>query len=239
MIATMSGDVRRSYGLFLGLAADEAVRPKLRDQMLFLGLIDLQDTMIGRKARNTGHKALRARAVVDLADVHRLGARARRVLYRRAGHGGRSALLLALRRRLRDDDRGVPRRRQEPEADQPGAADAGRGRGDGPAAHGGRCADGVGSDHRASARRQVAEEPGRHDPARRGRADPAHHGRRASSPTASIRSTTATSRTTGCAPRQSVPAARAVPDGQLRERRGARQQAVQLGDRAGVRRRST
>ena len=78
MIATMSGDVKRSYGLFLGLAADEAVRPKLRDQMLFLGLIDLQDTVMGRKARNTGHKALRARAVVDLADAYRLGARARR-----------------------------------------------------------------------------------------------------------------------------------------------------------------
>src|SRR5262249_21328131 len=69
MIATMSGDVRRSYGLFLGLAADPAVRAQLRDQMLFLGLIDLQDTVIGRKARNTGHKALRARAVADLADV--------------------------------------------------------------------------------------------------------------------------------------------------------------------------
>jgi hypothetical protein len=68
MIATMSGDVRRSYGLFLGLAADEAIRPKLRDQLLFLGLIDLQDTTVGRKARNTGHKALRARAVVDLAE---------------------------------------------------------------------------------------------------------------------------------------------------------------------------
>jgi hypothetical protein len=68
LIATMSGDVRRSYGLFLDLAADEALRPLLRDQMLFLGLIDLQDTVIGRKARNTGHKALRARAVVDLAD---------------------------------------------------------------------------------------------------------------------------------------------------------------------------
>ena len=68
MIATMSGDVRRSYGLFLGLAADETVRARLRDQMLFLGLIDLQDTVIGRKARNTGHKALRARAIVDLAD---------------------------------------------------------------------------------------------------------------------------------------------------------------------------
>ena len=69
MIATMSGDVRRSYGLFLGLAADAGARPRLRDHLIFLGLIDLQDTIAGRKARNTGHKALRARAVVDLADV--------------------------------------------------------------------------------------------------------------------------------------------------------------------------
>jgi len=69
MIATMSGDVRRSYGLFLGLAADEQIRPFLRRHMLFLGLIDLQDTVVGRKARNTGHKALRARAITDLADV--------------------------------------------------------------------------------------------------------------------------------------------------------------------------
>jgi hypothetical protein len=69
LLATMSGDVRRSYGLFLGLAADEQARPVLRDQLLFLGLIDLQDTIIGRKARNTGHKALRARAVADLADA--------------------------------------------------------------------------------------------------------------------------------------------------------------------------
>jgi hypothetical protein len=69
LIATMSGDVRRSYGLFLGLAEDPEIRPLLRDQLLFLGLIDLQDTVVGRKARNTGHKALRARAVLDLADV--------------------------------------------------------------------------------------------------------------------------------------------------------------------------
>ena len=66
-IATMRGDAQRSHGLFLGLAADEAIRPRLRDQLLFLGLIDVQDTVAGRKARNTGHKALRARAVVDLA----------------------------------------------------------------------------------------------------------------------------------------------------------------------------
>ena len=68
LIATMVGDVKRSYGLFLGLAAEEQARPALRDQLLFLGIIDLQDTIIGRKARNTGHKALRARAVADLAD---------------------------------------------------------------------------------------------------------------------------------------------------------------------------
>jgi hypothetical protein len=68
MIATMRGDVNRSYGLFLGLAGDPAIRPKLRDTLLFIGLIDVQETIAGRKARNTGHKALRARAIVDLAD---------------------------------------------------------------------------------------------------------------------------------------------------------------------------
>ena len=69
MIATVSGDSRRSYGLFLGMAEDEQLRPLLRDQLEFLGLIDLQDTVVGRKARNTGHKAIRARAITDLADV--------------------------------------------------------------------------------------------------------------------------------------------------------------------------
>ncbi len=68
MVATVAGDSRRSYGLFLGLAEDEQNRPLLQDQLEFLGLIDLQDTVVGRKARNTGHKALRARAVTDLAN---------------------------------------------------------------------------------------------------------------------------------------------------------------------------
>ena len=68
MLATMGGEVDRSYGMFLDLAADSEARPKLRDQLLFLGLIDVQDTIMGRKARNTGHKALRARAIADLAD---------------------------------------------------------------------------------------------------------------------------------------------------------------------------
>ena len=68
LIATMGGDVKRSYGLFLGLAAEPAARHALKDQLLFLGLIDVQDKVAGRKARNTGHKALRARAITDLAD---------------------------------------------------------------------------------------------------------------------------------------------------------------------------
>ena len=68
MLATMGGEVERSYGMFLDLAADETARDRLRDQLLFLGLIDVQDTIVGRKARNTGHKALRARAIVGLAD---------------------------------------------------------------------------------------------------------------------------------------------------------------------------
>jgi len=54
--------------LFLGLAEDEGVRPMLSDHPLNLGLIDPQDTVIGRKSRNTGLKAIRARAVTDLAD---------------------------------------------------------------------------------------------------------------------------------------------------------------------------
>jgi hypothetical protein len=67
MIATMNGDSKRSYGLFLGLAEDDASRRELHDHLEFLGLIDIQDTVIGRKARNTGHKAIRARAITDLA----------------------------------------------------------------------------------------------------------------------------------------------------------------------------
>jgi len=66
-VATVSGDVRRSYGLFLGMAADEKIRPLLRDRLLFLVSSTCPGHVIGRKARNTGHKALRARAVTDLA----------------------------------------------------------------------------------------------------------------------------------------------------------------------------
>ena len=139
MIATVSGDSRRSYGLFLGLAEDEEIRPMLSDQLQYLGLIDLQDTVIGRKARNTGHKAIRARAITDLADF---------VGWERS-HGVYSALLLPLRRRLRQDGQRVPRQRDRPQTDQPDPAEPGRSRGHGTAADGGRCRRSVGSSHRS------------------------------------------------------------------------------------------
>ena len=133
MIATMSGDVRRSYGLFLGLAADESPRPLLRDQLEFLGLIDLQDTVIGRKARNTGHKAMRARAVTDLADV--IGwERAHGVYYMGVPDMAIGPLYYSLY-----DAACVTVAAEFPEAgkslgrDQPDAAHPGRGRGDGAA----------------------------------------------------------------------------------------------------------
>ena len=68
MIATMTGDSKRAHGLFLGIAEEPANRAALQETIEFLGIIDLQETVIGRKARNTGHKAIRARAVTDLAN---------------------------------------------------------------------------------------------------------------------------------------------------------------------------
>src|SRR6266496_3430191 len=68
MIATMTGDSKRAHGLFLAIAEEPANRAALQETIEFLGLIDLQETVIGRKARNTGHKAIRARAVTDLAN---------------------------------------------------------------------------------------------------------------------------------------------------------------------------
>lgn len=67
--AIAEGDKAEAYGLFLGLAKDPAHRDRLKDAILFAGIIDLQDTIINRGGyQNIGHKALRARALVDIAD---------------------------------------------------------------------------------------------------------------------------------------------------------------------------
>ena len=63
--------------------------------------------------------------------LHRLGELARRLLHGRARHGGRPALLFAVRPCQCSHQRRVPgRRRQEPEKHQPDAVIAARGRGD-------------------------------------------------------------------------------------------------------------
>jgi len=67
--AIAEGDKAEAYGLFLGLAKDPAHRDRLKDAILFAGITDLQDTIINRGGyQNIGHKALRARALVDIAD---------------------------------------------------------------------------------------------------------------------------------------------------------------------------
>ena len=67
--AIAEGDREESYGLFLGLAEDPANREALKERLLFAGIIDLQDTLINRGGyQNIGHKALRARALIDIAD---------------------------------------------------------------------------------------------------------------------------------------------------------------------------
>jgi len=67
--AIAEGDKADAYGLFLGLAKDPAARQQLKNAILFAGIIDLQDTIINRGGyQNIGHKALRARALVDTAD---------------------------------------------------------------------------------------------------------------------------------------------------------------------------
>jgi len=67
--AIAEGDKAEAYGLFLGLAKDPANRQRLKDAILFAGIIDLQDTIINRGGyQNIGHKALRARALVSIAD---------------------------------------------------------------------------------------------------------------------------------------------------------------------------
>ena len=67
--AIAEGDRDQSYALFVGLSQDPANRERLKEAALFSGIIDLQDTLINHGGyQNIGHKALRARALCDLAD---------------------------------------------------------------------------------------------------------------------------------------------------------------------------
>jgi hypothetical protein len=63
------GEVLPAYRAFLGLAEEEANRPKLLAQLMFAGLIDVQDRMLFNRSYTTGHKSYRARATVELGEA--------------------------------------------------------------------------------------------------------------------------------------------------------------------------
>lgn len=66
--AIVHGDRVTSYRLFLGLAAQPEVRERLRNTMLMASVIDQQEFNSLRKVRHIGHKAIRTRSMLDLAD---------------------------------------------------------------------------------------------------------------------------------------------------------------------------
>lgn len=62
------GQVLESYRLFLGMMEDEKNRDKVLGQLVFAGLIDVQDRLLYNRSYTTGHKSFRARATVELCE---------------------------------------------------------------------------------------------------------------------------------------------------------------------------
>ncbi len=62
------GDKITSYRIFLSLAAQPECRDRLRNTMLFASIIDQQEYNSFRRVRHIGHKAIRTRAMFDIAD---------------------------------------------------------------------------------------------------------------------------------------------------------------------------
>jgi hypothetical protein len=66
------GEVINAYRVFLGLweeaVADPARRTSLLAQLVFAGLIDVQDRVFHNRSYTTGHKSYRARATVAPRD---------------------------------------------------------------------------------------------------------------------------------------------------------------------------
>ncbi len=62
------GDVIQAYRVFLGLLEEED-RDRVLAQLVFAGLIDVQDRMYFNRSYTTGHRAYRAKATVELAEA--------------------------------------------------------------------------------------------------------------------------------------------------------------------------
>jgi hypothetical protein len=63
------GEVIYAYRTFLGLMEDRANRKEVLAELVFAGMIDVQDRMLYNRSYTTGHKGYRARATVELGDA--------------------------------------------------------------------------------------------------------------------------------------------------------------------------
>ena len=70
------GSVLEAYRVFLGLMQNKPERKEVLAQLVFAGLIDVQDRAFYNRSYTTGHKSYRARATVELGNGDRLGQRA-------------------------------------------------------------------------------------------------------------------------------------------------------------------
>ena len=62
------GHVLEAYRIFLGIMEEPAHRKEALSQLVFAGLIDLQDRVYLNRSYTTGHKSFRARATVELGN---------------------------------------------------------------------------------------------------------------------------------------------------------------------------
>lgn len=63
------GEVIAAYRTFLGLMEEPAHRREVLAELVFAGLIDVQDRMLFNRSYTTGHKSYRARATVELGNA--------------------------------------------------------------------------------------------------------------------------------------------------------------------------
>jgi hypothetical protein len=63
------GQVIDAYRTFLGLMEDAGNRNRVLAELVFAGLIDVQDRMLYNRSYTTGHKSYRARATVELGNA--------------------------------------------------------------------------------------------------------------------------------------------------------------------------
>src|SRR5260370_29528563 len=63
------GQVIDAYRTFLGLMKETEHRKEVLAQLVFAGMIDMQDRMLYNRSYTTGHKAYRARSVVEIGNA--------------------------------------------------------------------------------------------------------------------------------------------------------------------------